>query len=107
MYARLSRFAGLPPERIEETLEEFRIEELPKLEALYGFGGILILVDRASGKAAALSLWDTAAAMHESEHVAAGARAAAVATAQPVREPIVDSYEVVFQELRTPAPAAA
>jgi hypothetical protein len=31
MHARLSRFAGLPPERIDATIEEFREQQLPEL----------------------------------------------------------------------------
>ena len=70
----MSRFAGLPPERIGATIEEFRDEQLPELERQAGSKGV-----------------------RASERVAARAREAAVESAQPAREPVVDRYEVVLQ----------
>ena len=97
MYARLSRFAGLPPERIEETVREFEEQYLPALEGSPGFQGIVVGVDRGSGKAAAVTFWESREALEESDRAADRARAAAVDRAEPVREPIVDRYEIVLQ----------
>jgi heme-degrading monooxygenase HmoA len=96
MYGRLSRFAGLPPERIDETLRQFEEEQLPVLEQQRGYRGVMVMVNRGTGQAAAITLWETADNMRESDKVADQARAAAVATAQPSREPVVDSYEVLM-----------
>jgi hypothetical protein len=52
-------------------------------------------VNRRSGKAVAVTMWETEADMRESEKVADTAREQAVATAKPEREPIVDDYEVI------------
>jgi heme-degrading monooxygenase HmoA len=98
MHARLSRFAGLPPERIDATIEEFRDQQLPELEGQGGFKGVMLLLNRRTGQAAAVTFWETEADLHASERVAASARAAAVASAQPAREPVVDRYEVVLQK---------
>jgi heme-degrading monooxygenase HmoA len=98
MHVRLSRFAGLPPERIDATIEEFREQQLPDLEGQVGFEGVLVMLNRSSGQAAALTFWATEADLHASERLAARAREAAMASAQPEREPVVDRYEVVFQK---------
>jgi heme-degrading monooxygenase HmoA len=97
MHARLSRFAGLPPERIDATIEEFRDQQLPELEQQAGFKGVLVMLSRETGQAAALTFWETESDLRASERVAARAREAAVASAQPAREPVVDRYEVVLQ----------
>ena len=97
MHARLSRFAGLPPERIEETVREFEEQYLPALEASPGFQGIVVGVDRSAGKAAALTFWESREALETSDRAASRARDAALDRAEPAREPIVDRYEVVLQ----------
>ncbi len=102
MYARLSRFAGLPPERIDETVRAFEQGALPQFEQLDGYEGVLIAVNQAEGKAAAMTFWDTRDHMRQSDKLADQARAAALeqaqGTSEPTREPIVDHYEVVLQK---------
>jgi heme-degrading monooxygenase HmoA len=98
MYARLSRFAGLPPERIEQTIRDFEEGVLSQLEQLDGYGGVQVMVDRAEGKAAAITYWETAESLRASDKLADQARQQAIATGQPSREPIVDRYEVVLQK---------
>jgi hypothetical protein len=39
MHARLSRFAGLDPERIDATVRQFEEEALPRLEQRRAFEG--------------------------------------------------------------------
>jgi heme-degrading monooxygenase HmoA len=100
MHARLSRFAGLPPERIDETLQAFEQGALPQFEQLAGYKGVLVAVNHAEGKAAAITFWDTRDNMRESDKLADRAREAALEQAQgssePTREPIVDHYEVML-----------
>jgi heme-degrading monooxygenase HmoA len=105
MWARLSRFAGLPPERIDHAIHEFRDEQLPAFEKLPGFEGVAIMVDRGAGKAAAITYWESREALRESDKLADRAREQAVQTTQPARDPIVDRYEVVFE--RSPAKSTA
>jgi|SRR5215207_3985714 len=102
MWARLSRFAGLPPERIDQALREFEQEQLPAFEQLHGFEGVTVMVDRNAGKAAAITYWESQHDMRESDKLADRARAQAVQTAQPTREPIIDHYEVVMSKSRAP-----
>jgi heme-degrading monooxygenase HmoA len=61
MHVRLSRFAGLPPERIDATIEEFREQQLPELEEQAGFKGVVVMLNRGTGQAAALTFWETEA----------------------------------------------
>ena len=42
MHARLSRFAGVDPERIDATVRQFEEEALPRLEQQPGFQGITV-----------------------------------------------------------------
>jgi hypothetical protein len=95
MHARLSRFAGLEPERVEETVREFERQALPGLQQQQGFQGITAGVNYGTGQAFTVTLWESQDAMRASEAVADQARDQAVETAAPAREPIVDHYEVV------------
>ena len=99
MYARMTKFVGLPPERIDQALDEFKQGELAALEGQDGFEGIMVLVDRPAGTAAALSMWDSEAHMKASERTADRARESAVALAKPERFPVVDHFEVVLQRM--------
>lgn len=99
MHARLSRFAGLPPERIHQTIEQFEQGALPQFEQLPGYKGVIVAVNEAEGKAAAITFWETRDNMRESDRLADRARDAALDQAsgsEPTREPIVDHYEVVL-----------
>ena len=98
MNARLSRWAGLPPETLDRTVQQFEEEHLPGIEQQPGYQGALVMLDRTAGRAAAVTFWETDADMRASDELAQAARAAAEATAGPVREPIVDHYEVVLRK---------
>lgn len=98
MYARLSRFAGLPPERMDETIRQFEEGQLPQIEQMDGFKGVVVGVDRTEGKAVAVTFWETPQSLRMSDKLAEEARQAAMASAQPSREPIVDRYEVIIQK---------
>jgi hypothetical protein len=97
MYARMSRFAGLPPERIEETIREFEEGQLQTLSQQPGYKGVLIGIDRAEGKSVAITFWEKAENLRATDRLADQARQQALDSAKPSREPIVDRYEVVVQ----------
>ena len=97
MHARLSRFAGLPPERIDETLDDFSQRQLPMIEGHDGFKGVVVMVNRRTGQAAAITYWESEPAMRASERAAGQAVQAALERGQPSREPVIDRYEVVLQ----------
>jgi heme-degrading monooxygenase HmoA len=98
MNARLSRWAGLPPERLDQTVRQFEEDHLPAIERQSGYSGVVVMLDRASGRAAAVTFWETEADMRASDKLADEARAAVEATVQAEREPIVDHYEVVLRK---------
>ena len=107
MHARLSRFAGLDPERIDETVRQFEEQQLPRLEQSEGFRGITVGVNHTAGQAVTIALWETEADMRDSERIADEAREQAVATAGPQRTPVVDHYEVVLhREATSESPAS-
>ena len=98
MYARMSRFAGLPPERIDATVREFEEGQLKALSEQPGYKGVLIGVDRAEGKSVAITFWESAENLRASDRLADQARQEALDAVKPSREPIVDRYEVVVQQ---------
>jgi heme-degrading monooxygenase HmoA len=98
MHVRLSRFAGLPPERVDQTIQEFEQGALPQLQQLDGYKGVMVMVNRGTGQAAAVTFWETEADLKASDKLAGQARDQAVQTAQPEREPVVDRYEVLLRK---------
>jgi heme-degrading monooxygenase HmoA len=99
MHARLSRWAGLDPERLEQTVQEFESQSLPLLGQQEGFKGVVVMTDANGGKAAAITLWETHDDLRRTEKMAEEMRTRAEQTARAEREPIVDHYEVVLQQL--------
>jgi heme-degrading monooxygenase HmoA len=98
MQARLSRWAGLDPERLEQTVQEFEEQSLPVLQQQQGFNGVVVMIDQNAGKAAAVTYWETREDLRRTEKMAEEMRARAEQTARARREPIVDHYEVVLRQ---------
>jgi hypothetical protein len=98
LYARVTTFPGLAPERIKATLENFEEEHLPKFEQASGFRGVWAGVDYAGGRAIAITYWESLDALHATDRLAADIRAAAVTQAGVDRQrpPITDRYEIVI-----------
>lgn len=105
MYARVTRFSGLPPERIQATLRAFREEHLPALQQQDGYRGVQVMVDQQGGRAIAIMYWESQEALRASDKLASEARAAAISRLDPDREPIVDNFEVLLTEMAEPQPA--
>jgi hypothetical protein len=99
VYARVTTFPGLAPERIKATLEEFREQHLPRLEQEPGYCGVWAGVDYPGGRAIAVTYWESAEAMRASEVLTNEVRAAVVAHAgvDRNRPPITDRYQVVLE----------
>jgi heme-degrading monooxygenase HmoA len=99
MYARVTLFPGLAPERIKATLQHFKDENLPKFEQAPGYRGMWAGVDYTGGRAIAVTYWDSAEALHASDPLADEIRTAAVTRAgvDRNRPPITDKYEIVLQ----------
>lgn len=100
MYARVTTFPGLAPERIKATLAEFTENLLPRLEQEPGYCGVWSGVDFTGGRAIAVTYWESLEALHGSEAVASEVRTAAVTKAgvDRNRPPITDRYEVVLDK---------
>jgi hypothetical protein len=98
MYARVTTFPGLAPERIKATLEEFTQHHLPKLAQERGYCGVWAGIDYTGGRAIAVTYWESNDALHASDTLANEVRAAAVTKAgvDRNRPPIIDRYEVVL-----------
>lgn len=98
MFARVSTYEG-PAERIDEGLEHARERILPAARNIPGFSGILFLVDRRSGKAVSVTLWESERAMQDSEEEANRLRKE---SAEAAGEEItgVERYEVPMLEVR-------
>jgi heme-degrading monooxygenase HmoA len=99
MYARVTHFPGLAPERIKATLEHFKEENLPKFEQAQGYRGMWAGVDYTGGRAIAVTYWDSLESLQASNQLAEEIRTAAVTRAgvDRARPPITDNYEVVIQ----------
>jgi hypothetical protein len=100
MYARVTIFPGLAPERIKATLEEFREKHLPLFEQQEGYCGVWAGVDYVGGRAIAVTYWDSLENLQASEALANQVRAAAVSRAgvDRHRPPVIDRYEIVLQK---------
>lgn len=92
MFARVTTFNG-DPWRLDDGIRLFQDQTLLVVQALPGFTGASLLVDRARGSALALSMWDSEGAMRQSEHDIAPQRALA-AQKLGAGAPTVEQFEV-------------
>jgi heme-degrading monooxygenase HmoA len=99
MHLRLSRFVGLAPERADQMVIAFEEGDyLDRLAEAPGFEGYLLAADRGRGKITAMSFWQSAQDLDESDLIAEAARALRIAAVRPTRRPVVDRYEVVLYQ---------
>jgi hypothetical protein len=100
MFARVTTFPGLAPERIKATLAEFTEKYLPRFEQQSGYRGVWAGVDYIGGRAIAVTYWESLEAMQASDELADEIRAAAVTRAgvDRNRPPLTDKYEVVIEK---------
>ncbi len=82
MHARVN-YRQLLPDRLDEAIRIYRDSVVPRHIGAQGFKGALVLTDRSTGKAIAISLWETEADLTA---FAPGAHVDAVAGGPPVRE---------------------
>jgi heme-degrading monooxygenase HmoA len=100
MYARVTTFPGLAPERIKATLTEFQEKHLPAIEQQPGYKGMWAGVDFTGGRAIAVTYWESEEDMRASDKLTDQARAAAVTTSGVDRDrpTLTDKYEIVLQK---------
>ena len=94
MFARATRLEGSPGQ-LDDAIRQFREQTLPAAQGQPGFGGGMLLADRSSGAALAVTLWETEGNMRDSEQFANQQRSQVASTAGASSEPRVERYEVV------------
>ena len=103
MHARVSTYQG-PPNLTQEQVEEMdrydRENILPPVRQMDGFKGVIALLDRQSGKALSVTLWESEQAMRASEEDANRLRQESAEAASETVEN-VERYEVTFFETET------
>lgn len=92
MYARVNTFQG-KPEAVDAAVQDVRSNVLPAVQQIPGNAGFISLVDRTTGKAIGITLWETEDAMRQSEEPASGIRKGS-ADAGGAQVVSVDRYEV-------------
>ena len=95
MHARVSRIRG-DKAAIESGTRWFTDELVPQLEQIPGYRDAMLLIDRAHGESLAITFWDSADAMAESERRADQLRAAG-ASALSGAVAGVERFEVAVQ----------
>ena len=93
MVARLSTYEG-PPERIDDLIRSFQRAVGP-VEQMRGYRDAYLLVDRASGKAVTITLWESAEAAEASAEQARRLRTM-VADAAGETISSVETYDVAL-----------
>ena len=96
MHARVTTISG-SPEQADQGIASFRDNTVPTIQEMGGNGGIL-LIDRESGTALAITLWSDEAAMRASEERANELRRAASEELGAAEQPTVGRYEVAVFE---------
>ena len=93
MFARVTTQHG-SPDKLDAALQVVNEQVVPAAKRLSGFERMLVLVDRASGKTLAVTLWDSEEAMQASED-AAGSMRSSAAEASGADDVGVERFEVV------------
>ncbi len=96
MHARVTSLGGSPDD-VESGISSFRENVVPFTGEQGGKGAIL-LVDRGSGKAIAITLWEDEQALRASEERANELRAQAADDMGAAQAPSVERYEVAVFE---------
>ncbi|HKO28793.1 MAG TPA: hypothetical protein VJU80_15145 [Solirubrobacteraceae bacterium] len=95
MHARVTTLSGSPGD-VDSGIANFQADVVPFAKE-QGEGAIL-LVDRQSGKAIAITLWPDEQALRESEEAANAVRAKAADQMGASEAPTVERYEVAVFE---------
>jgi heme-degrading monooxygenase HmoA len=104
LHARMTTIHS-PAERMDAGIEKVREDILPAMRDMPGFKGIIGLVDRNANTGITISLWDDEQAMEHGEQEGARLREEAARAMKAETEPMVNRYEVVLIEVKTPITA--
>ena len=110
MYARVTEWDGVTTAEIDRDLDYARDEIIPKAEEIPGMHGMLVLVDRSSGRSMSITLYGDEAALDESRDAAQVLRQLVEQRMDLRRPPVVRELEVGIATLnasvvRHPSPA--
>ena len=94
MHARVTRLEG-SAERLDEMTDQFEERTVPVLQGLDGYKGYVLLADRGSGAAMAVTYWESEEALHASDEAVVKERERAAETTEAAAGPTVERYEVV------------
>lgn len=100
MYARITR-VQLPADRVDDLIDSFKNTAVPGLEALPGYAGHSLAVDRSSGDGQAVTFWESEKALRDSEEKATGIRTQTV-DAGGGKVATVYRLEIALMERATP-----
>lgn len=97
MYARVTVVQG-SPDKIEQGIDSFNSQVLPTVKGVAGYRAGFLLVERETGKAIGITLWETEDARRQGGEAVAAARAATI-KAMGGEVPSVEEYEVAATDL--------
>jgi heme-degrading monooxygenase HmoA len=104
LHARMTTIHS-PAERMDAGIEKVKDDILPAMRNIPGFKGIIGLVDRNANTGITISLWEDEQAMEQGEVEGARLREEAAKAMKAETEPMVNRYEVVLIEVKTPVTA--
>lgn len=99
-WVRVSTLNG-DPAKVDDGIRHFESQVVPSVERLPGFRAAVLFVDRDSGGAIAITVWNSKAELEGSAQAAGPIRAAAT-QAIGATNPTVEAFEVEFAELLAP-----
>ncbi len=100
MFARVSTFEG-KPDRLDDSISDFRNQTIPALKNMSGFKDAYLLVDRNTGKAISITMWETREDLQSSASKANNLRAQAAQTISANQPPKVEILEVAVSGVPT------
>ena len=95
MHARVTTMT-LDPSKIDAAAQHFREHDLPTIEAMDGFKGFTLLVDRESGRVIGTSYWESEQALRATDDKVREARRHVAEEGGASGEPEVAVYEVAI-----------
>lgn len=98
MFARVTTVRGAP-NRMDEGICYFQEQVVPTVEALDGFQGAYLLINRKSGKTVRITLWETEEALQASAAVVAQIRREGAEVLRDWRDPLPDQPVIEVYEV--------
>jgi len=99
-WVRLTTLRG-DPSKADDGVRHFESHVIPEVSKLQGFRAAVLFVDRSTGEAMAVTVWDGKSDLDASSSQAAPIRTAA-SEVMGASDPVVEGYEVAFAELLAP-----